>query len=165
MTRVGAVHLHARLDSPEARSRAMAGVVRELARTGVITGWRDELYAIRSGLDESEAPLLNIERAAARAFGITSHAVHVNGVVITGAEPAMWIARRSLSKAIDPGMLDNMIGGGVPAGLSVRETLVKEAWEEAGLTAGAGRRGERGAASAHSARSARRSAVGSDFCP
>jgi 8-oxo-dGTP pyrophosphatase MutT (NUDIX family) len=132
---LGGVHLHAELDRPEVRSRAMAAVVRELARTGVITGWRDELYAIRSGVDASEAPLLCIERAAARAFGVTSYAVHVNGVVTTGAEPAMWIGRRSLSKPIDPGMLDNMIGGGLAAGLSVRETLAKEAWEEAGLTA------------------------------
>jgi 8-oxo-dGTP pyrophosphatase MutT (NUDIX family) len=130
----GAVHLHARLNSPEARSWAVAEVVRELARTGVITGWRDELYSIRRGLEQSDVPLLTIERAAGRAFGITSHAVHVNGVVATDAGPAMWIARRSLSKPIDPGMLDNMIGGGLAAGFSVRETLVKEAWEEAGLT-------------------------------
>ncbi len=131
----GAVQLHAQLDNPHARSQAMAVIARELARTGVITGWRDELYAIRSGVAAREAPLLCIERAAARAFGITSCAVHVNGVVTMGAEPSMWIARRSLSKPIDPGMLDNMIGGGLAAGLSVRETLVKEAWEEAGLTA------------------------------
>ena len=131
----GAVWLHAGLDSPHARSGAMAEVVRELARTGVITGWRDELYAIGGGAEASQAPLLTIERAAARAFGITSYAVHVNGIVTTGAEPALWIARRSLSKAIDPGLLDNMIGGGLAAGLSVRETLVKEAWEEAGLRA------------------------------
>lgn len=130
----GAVHVHAHLDDPLARSHAVAAVVRELARTGIITGWRDELYAIRSGVEGTEAPLLNIERAAGRPFGITSYAVHVNGVVTTGAEPALWIGRRSLSKPIDPGMLDNMIGGGLPAGLSVRETLAKEAWEEAGLT-------------------------------
>ena len=131
----GAVHLHIGLDHPRARSRALAEVTRELERTGVITGWRDELYAIRSGVEGTAVPLLNVERAAGRAFGITSHAVHVNGVVTTGAEPALWIARRSLAKPIDPGMLDNMIGGGVPDGLSVRETLAKEAWEEAGLTA------------------------------
>ena len=130
----GAVQLAPRLDRPETRSHAMADVIRELARTAVITGWRDELYAIVSDEAESGAPLLTIERAAARAFGITSYAVHVNGVVTTGAESWMWIARRSLSKPIDPGMLDNLIGGGLPAGLGVREALVKEGWEEAGLT-------------------------------
>ncbi|MBK8739443.1 MAG: DUF4743 domain-containing protein [Betaproteobacteria bacterium] len=131
----GAVHLDARLRDPDARSHALAAVTRELAKSGVITGWRDELYEVRDEAQPGQAPLLTIERAAARAFGITSRAVHVNGVSGTAAGPAMWIARRSLSKAIDPGMLDNMIGGGVAAGLSMRETLVKEAWEEAGLTA------------------------------
>ncbi|MBP8296556.1 MAG: DUF4743 domain-containing protein [Burkholderiales bacterium] len=131
----GAVHLDARLGDPDARSRALAAVTRALAKTGVITGWRDELYEVRDETQPVQPPLLTIERAAARAFGITSRAVHVNGVTGTAAGPAMWIARRSLSKPIDPGMLDNLIGGGVPAGMSTRETLVKEAWEEAGLTA------------------------------
>ena len=129
----GAVQMHPRLDQPDARGHAMADVVRELARTALITGWRDELYPVHSDGARSEPALLTIERAAARAFGITSHAVHVNGVVTSGAAPEMWIARRSLSKPIDPGMLDNMIGGGLTAGLSVGEALVKEGWEEAGL--------------------------------
>ncbi len=49
----------------------------------------------------------------------------------------MWIARRSPTKAIDPGMLDNLVGGGIAAGQSVAATLVKEAWEEAGIDAAA----------------------------
>ena len=43
----------------------------------------------------------------------------------------MWIARRSPAKAIDPGMLDNLVGGGVAAGQTITTTLIKEAWEEA----------------------------------
>jgi len=46
----------------------------------------------------------------------------------------MWLGRRSLNKPIDPGMQDNMVGGGLAAGLTVKETVAKEAWEEAGLT-------------------------------
>jgi 8-oxo-dGTP pyrophosphatase MutT (NUDIX family) len=45
----------------------------------------------------------------------------------------MWIARRSPSKAIDPDRLDNLVGGRISAGMSVDETLRKEAWEEAGI--------------------------------
>jgi 8-oxo-dGTP pyrophosphatase MutT (NUDIX family) len=48
----------------------------------------------------------------------------------------MWIARRSPVKPIDPGLLDNLVGGGIAAGASVADTLVKEAWEEAGIEAG-----------------------------
>jgi 8-oxo-dGTP pyrophosphatase MutT (NUDIX family) len=47
----------------------------------------------------------------------------------------MWLARRSDAKAVDPGMLDNLVGGGIAAGYGVAETVVKEAWEEAGIAA------------------------------
>ena len=48
--------------------------------------------------------------------------------------PHLWIARRSFTKATDPGKHDNLIGGGVPDGQSPRQALVREGWEEAGLT-------------------------------
>ena len=96
-------------------------VVQQLAQEGFIPGWRNERYRI--------ADLFEIERAAARPFGLTTHAVHVNGIVGNH----MWLARRAGDKAIDPGMLDNLVGGGVAAGLSLEETLVKESWEEAGI--------------------------------
>jgi 8-oxo-dGTP pyrophosphatase MutT (NUDIX family) len=56
----------------------------------------------------------------------------------------MWIARRSAGKPIDPGMLDNLVGGGISAGSSLEETLVKEAREEAGLPAELARSAKRG---------------------
>jgi 8-oxo-dGTP pyrophosphatase MutT (NUDIX family) len=46
----------------------------------------------------------------------------------------MWIARRSPTKATDPGKLDNLIGGGVPMGQTPWDTLVREGFEEAGLS-------------------------------
>ena len=119
----------------DALSATIAPVIAALAERDVIGGWRDELYPVRVGFGPTERTLLDIERAAARAFGITSHAVHVNGVTMRHGHPNLWIARRSPDKSIDPGMLDNLVGGGVPAGMSVRETLAKEAWEEAGLDA------------------------------
>jgi len=36
---------------------------------------------------------------------------------------------------IDPGMLDNLVGGGIAAGATVIDTVVREAWEEAGIRA------------------------------
>jgi 8-oxo-dGTP pyrophosphatase MutT (NUDIX family) len=45
----------------------------------------------------------------------------------------VWIARRSRAKPIDPDRLDNLVGGRIAAGMSVDETLRKEAWEEAGI--------------------------------
>jgi len=53
--------------------------------------------------------------------------VRVDGLV------RVWIARRSTSKPIDAGRLDNIVGGRIAAGTTVDETLRKEAWEEAGI--------------------------------
>jgi 8-oxo-dGTP pyrophosphatase MutT (NUDIX family) len=52
----------------------------------------------------------------------------------------MWIARRSAQKAVDPGLLDNLVGGGIAAGFRVDDTVVKEAWEEAGIDEAIARR-------------------------
>jgi thiamine pyrophosphokinase len=38
-----------------------------------------------------------------------------------------------MDKLLDPGKLDHIAAGGVPAGLSPYETLIKEAGEEAGI--------------------------------
>ena len=112
---------------------ALGPVVEQLAQEGFVPGWRNERYRI--------ADLFEIERAAARPFGLTTTAVHVNGIV--GGEK-MWLARRSDTKPIDPGMLDNLVGGGLTAGLSVEQVLVKEAWEEAGIPAELARTARRG---------------------
>ena len=100
----------------------LTAVVEALAKDGFIPGWRNERYRI--------ADLFEIERAAARPFGLTTQAVHLNGIV---GGSRMWLARRSTTKPIDPGMLDNLVGGGVSTGFSAQTTLVKEAWEEAGI--------------------------------
>jgi 8-oxo-dGTP pyrophosphatase MutT (NUDIX family) len=113
------------------RTAAVASVARVLASEGRLSAWRDELYAV--GSDPDGAPLLLLERAAARYFGIRTFAAHVNGTTRRNGATAMWIARRSPHKAIDPGLLDNLVGGGIAAGTTVAETVVKEAWEEAGL--------------------------------
>lgn len=108
--------------------KGLASVVEQLAAEGFIPGWRNERYRIAGAFE--------IERAAARPFGLTTQAVHVNGI----AGGRMWLARRSPTKPIDPGMLDNLVGGGLTAGLSPQEVLVKEAWEEAGIPAELARR-------------------------
>ena len=111
----------------------LPSIVEALAAEGFIPGWRNERYRIED--------LFEIERAAARPFGLTTHAVHVNGISFDGK---MWLARRSATKPIDPGLLDNLVGGGLTAGLSTIEVLVKEAWEEAGVPAELARRARSG---------------------
>ena len=112
---------------------ALATVNARLRDAGRILAWRDEPFALPDPADGS--PLASMERAAARFWGTLTLGAHANGYVAdaAGRPVALWIARRSPLKATDPGRLDNLVGGGVPWGQSPLETLVREAWEEAGL--------------------------------
>src|SRR5262249_54489703 len=67
--------------------------------------------------------------------GVRTYAAHVNGFVAAAGGVKLWFARRSAAKAIDPGMLDNLVGGGIAAGASVADTVVRESWEGAGIGA------------------------------
>ncbi len=119
--------------SAAARTAAVARVATTLATAGQLSAWRDERYAVAPAF--GAAAHFRMERAAARFFGIQTHAVHVNGLVEAPGGTCMWIARRCATKAIDPGLLDNLVGGGIAAGDGVRRALVREAWEEAGIPA------------------------------
>ncbi|CAG9270224.1 NUDIX hydrolase [Paraburkholderia unamae] len=128
------VTLAPHFDNVAARSAALGSVIGALAAEGRIPGWRNETYAIRNAFDAT--PLAYIERAASRFFGTMTYAVHLNGVVeYAERAPQLWIARRSDTKATDPGMLDNVVAGGIGWGFGIEATLVKECWEEAGIAA------------------------------
>ncbi|HXU54386.1 MAG TPA: DUF4743 domain-containing protein [Casimicrobiaceae bacterium] len=129
----GEIGLAARLSDCATRTAAVEDVARVLAGEGLLSAWRDERYAV--AVEFGAPPLVDIERAAARYFGIRTYAVHINGLVRGGGGLRMWLARRSPTKAIDPGLLDNLVGGGIATGYGVLETLRKEAWEEAGIPA------------------------------
>ena len=66
--------------------------------------------------------LATIERASARFWGTLTLGAHATGYTRSagGRPEALWIARRSFTKATDPGMLDNLVGGGVPHGRVLR---------------------------------------------
>ena len=125
------VAMKASPDTPAGRSAAMAQVTKDLARDGMIRGWRDELVSVT---DRYGAPeLMRIERAATRHFGMMGYGAHLNGFTRIGGRVFVWVARRAADKPVDPDRLDNLVGGRVSAGLSVDETLRKEAWEEASI--------------------------------
>lgn len=127
---------HATLSAPPAeRDAALAAINRSLLAQGHLHGWRDERYRVTDLV--SGETLAHTERAAARFWGTRTWGAHANGYVrgADGQPTALWIARRSLDKATDPGLLDNLIGGGVPSHQQPHEALVREGWEEAGLSA------------------------------
>jgi 8-oxo-dGTP pyrophosphatase MutT (NUDIX family) len=84
---------------------------------------------------DSELALTVLDRGAVPTFGVLGAGVHLNGVVRRANGPYLWIAKRSATKKLDPGKYDNLVGGGVSAGLSPTETLAKEAAEEAAIPA------------------------------
>ena len=116
-----------------ARDEALATINHTLRREGLVRAWRDETYAIVS-LRTGER-LARTERAASRFWGTLTSGAHATGYLATeqGRPTHLWIAQRSAHKATDPGLHDNLIGGGVADGQSPFEALVREGWEEAGL--------------------------------
>src|SRR4029453_4679028 len=121
------------LSKAAARTEALDNVSRALAAEGVLTAWRNEHYAVAP--EFGAPPWFLLERAGARYFGVHTYAAHVNGLVDEAGPVLMWFARRSETKPIDPGMLDNLVGGGIAAGHGIAETVAKESWEEAGIDA------------------------------
>lgn len=118
------------LDSEQAAS--LHKIAQALADRGLL-GWRDEAFDIRA---EFDGPVLaQLDRAALPAFGVMAEGVHVNGLVRRPNGLWLWVGRRAPHKQLDPGKFDHIVAGGVPAGLSPMETLVKEAAEEAGIPA------------------------------
>lgn len=114
-----------------ARSEAVERAVRVLESEGRIVGRRDEFYPVTQAF--AAVPVLQIERAAVPHFGVLAFGVHMNAFVRTRNGLQMWVARRAADKPTFPGMLDNAVAGGQPIGIGLRENLLKECHEEAGI--------------------------------
>ncbi|KAF9213908.1 hypothetical protein BGZ59_004635 [Podila verticillata] len=109
----------------------------------VLKGWRNELYGIYTHITDptttKQGAALAIERAAWGLFGFQAYAIYINGYVYSGQGSSpredlqLWISRRSLTKPIYPGLLDNMVAGGIEFGHSPWHTVIKESMEEASL--------------------------------
>ena len=123
-----------------AKPNCLQDLARTLADQGRV-GLRGENFDVRAG---EEGPVLTVlDRGALPTFGVLAHGVHLNGLARRRDGVHIWVAKRAADKAVDPGKLDNIAAGGVPAGLTPLETLVKEAAEEAGIPAGLVRTAER----------------------
>ena len=116
----------------------LAAVATTLRQAGCAPGWRNELLDVwpeqplgsASSLDNQ--PLGAIERGVVRPLGLLTRAVHLSGWSTNGH---LWVARRSLTKATDPGMWDTLVGGLISSQEDMQVGLVRESDEEAGLEA------------------------------
>lgn len=124
------ISLPARLRGRAAREAVLADAAQGLAKAGFLR-LRGEAFDVRATAD---GPVLaTLDRGAIPAFGILAQGVHLNGLVRRADGLHLWLGKRARDKAVAPGQWDNIVAGGAPAGLTMDETLVKEAAEEAGL--------------------------------
>lgn len=130
----GCVRVAPALDDCARRTEAVAAVLRDLSAAGAIGRWRDEAYPVGGGA--SGPHLMLMDRSAIPFFGVRARGVHVNGYVRDGERILMWIARRASDRPSYPGMLDNFVAGGQPAGIGLMANAIKEAGEEAGVPEG-----------------------------
>ncbi len=127
------VSLQPSLQTYAERSNAMAQIAQDLRGKGLIPGWRHEDYPV--GVNFSAPALFQIERAAVPLFGFKGYGVHLNGYVRDGDEIKLWVGKRSLNKPTGPGKLDQVVAGGQPVGLGLKDNLIKECAEEANIPA------------------------------
>jgi hypothetical protein len=119
------------LNNIQAKSEAMNELGHYLVEMGEVVALRDEKYT--ASLNFLAPPLFYFDRAMVSYLGLRARGVHINGYVNKSDGIHMWIAKRSNIKPISPGKLDNMIAGGQPSHITLKENIIKEGWEEAGF--------------------------------
>lgn len=125
------------LDTFEKRSDVIAQLAAEWKEKDplVAKGWRNELYVVFS---PRTVPYFTVERAFSGLLGVVTYGVHINGIVpalkTSNGKIKMWVPRRSKTKATYPGKLDNTIAGGVAYPLGLWDNVIKECYEEGGLS-------------------------------
>ena len=127
------IRLRGSLIGFDERSVAVDRVVRALNDIGLIERYRNERYAIATSFHAE--PKFAIDRGAVGRLGMRAYGVHLNGHVGQGDDMQLWVARRADDKATWPGLLDHIAAGGQPIGIGLRDNLIKEAREEAGIPA------------------------------
>lgn len=123
----------------EERTEAVTKTTEAMKATehfSILKGWRNEHYPVYGPNRET---LFTIERSASALFGIVTFGCHMTAYTSTNKEGSeekemkIWVPQRSPTKQTYPGFLDNSVAGGIAAGESSFECLVRECQEEASL--------------------------------
>ncbi len=123
-------------DTQDGVTLADPGALQDLARALVAGGhgrWRSEAFDVRA--DPDGPALAQVDRGLLPVLGIQAQGVHVNGLVRGEDGLSLWVAVRAADKLLDPNKLDHIVAGGIAAGMTPMQTLVKEAAEEAAIPA------------------------------
>jgi len=110
---------------------AFAKLAAHTFEEGLLRTWVGESFPVKASVEEPTRFVM--ERTLTAPLGCLTFGVHLNGFVRTENGIELWIAKRAKNKPTFPGLLDNMVGGGQPAGMGLLENLIKECEEEAGI--------------------------------
>lgn len=125
--------LNPALISFEQRTQAVASIMEQLYKEGIIPAWVNEPYAVSHCFEEQ--PKMAVERAAASYLGVRSYGIHINGLVKKAHGIYNWVAVRARDKPFWPGQFDQMVAGGQGIGIGLMENVIKESAEEADIPA------------------------------
>jgi 8-oxo-dGTP pyrophosphatase MutT (NUDIX family) len=126
-------------DKTKARTKAVAKTTEAMRATehfSILKGWRNEHYPVYGPNGEM---LFSMERSASALFGIVTYGCHMTAYTSKKKEGSedkelkIWVPQRATNKQTYPGFLDNTVAGGIAAGESSFECLVRESQEEASL--------------------------------
>lgn len=140
------------MDTPAKRTAALKEICERWRDTRLFNDvcgpekWRDELYPVYGdpfgphdhpinavpGQDLNFA--FEMERSVCALFGVVTYGVHMN-IYEESEEKRLqiWVPTRARTKQTWPGLLDNSVAGGIPSGMPIFESLVKESMEEASI--------------------------------
>ena len=125
-------------DGLKLRTDALHSVNLYLKNENLVKGWRDEFLAVVNSFDSK--PICLVERCCYSYFAFKGYGIHVNGFVIDESKEEddaervkLWVAQRSFTKSTWPGLLDHIVAGGQPYGISPVQNVIKECAEEANI--------------------------------
>lgn len=127
------IELIADVKSFDHRSKILDEVVHQLVDQGVIANYLGEVYPVTANSRDQMFAVL--DRGSAAYFGIKAYGQHLNGYVISDDGLKLWTACRASDRIHFPGKLDNIVAGGLPHNISLKNNLLKECQEEADIPA------------------------------
>jgi hypothetical protein len=105
-------------------NQLFARFAKDTYEEGLLWSWVGEPFPVKASVTDPTRFVM--ERTLTAPLGCLTFGVHLNGYVRTHKGIELWVAKRSEQKPTFPGKLDNMVGGGQPAGLGL--------FEEAGIS-------------------------------
>ena len=131
----GVVSLSDKYSQPNDRTCYVRDCLLPVIEQGDLPPLWGEDYPVVTSFDAQ--PAFCIDRTLVPFLGVRAWGCHLNGYTQNhDGDVSMWIGRRAADKKQYPNMLDNMVAGGLPFGISPDENMKKEMNEEAGIGTG-----------------------------